>query len=47
MPGIVLPPFPEDVPIQGLTIVDYALLKNGDIEQADLLWNAATVQGFW
>ena len=47
MPGIVLPPFPDDVPVQGLTIIDYELLKAGDEHEIDRLWEAATTNGFW
>ena len=41
------PPFPSDVPTVGLTVVDYALLKNRDSTEVERLWDAATKQGFW
>ncbi|KAL0952402.1 hypothetical protein HGRIS_006678 [Hohenbuehelia grisea] len=47
MPGIVLPPFPDDVPTQPLVIVDYGLVKAGDEAEIETLWQAATVKGFW
>lgn len=48
MPATLLPPpFPENVPTQGLTIVDYNLIKAGDEKEIQTLWEAATVQGFW
>uniref|UniRef100_A0A8H8CK73 Fe2OG dioxygenase domain-containing protein n=1 Tax=Psilocybe cubensis TaxID=181762 RepID=A0A8H8CK73_PSICU len=42
------PPFPTDksIPVQDLLVVDYKLLKEGDQEQADVLWEAATKWGF-
>ncbi|KAI0048074.1 Clavaminate synthase-like protein [Auriscalpium vulgare] len=47
MPGIVLPPFPEDVPTSTLLVIDYAKIKAGDPEEIDTLWTAATELGFW
>lgn len=47
MPGIVLPPFPEDVVVQPLPILDFELVKNGDSEEIEKLWDAATTLGFW
>uniref|UniRef100_A0A8H7XU77 Fe2OG dioxygenase domain-containing protein n=1 Tax=Psilocybe cubensis TaxID=181762 RepID=A0A8H7XU77_PSICU len=42
------PPFPTDgtVAVQDLLVVDYKLLKEGDQEQANILWEAATKWGF-
>ncbi len=42
-----LPPFPDDVPTVSLTVVDYGLLKSGDKNEINTLWDAATKQGFW
>jgi len=47
MPGITLPPFPSNLPTHPLLIVDYELLKAGDVQEIDKLWQAATVLGFW
>lgn len=47
MPGIVLPPFPDDVPTHPLFIVDYELIKSGDELESEKLWKAATQLGFW
>ena len=47
MPGLNLPPFPDDVPTVDLTVIDYSLLKAGDETETEKLWQAATVQGFW
>ncbi|PPQ77894.1 hypothetical protein CVT25_015381 [Psilocybe cyanescens] len=35
------------IPVQDLLVVDYKLLKEGDKDQADILWEAATKWGFW
>lgn len=47
MPGLTLPPFPENIPTYPLQIVDFELVKSGDREEIDKLWNAATELGFW
>ncbi|KAH8114358.1 Clavaminate synthase-like protein [Phellopilus nigrolimitatus] len=47
MPGLSLPPFPDDVPTHPLLIVDFALIKSGDTQEIDKLWKAATKLGFW
>ena len=47
MPGLALPPFPDDVPTHPLLIVDYELVKNGDEQETEKLWKAATGLGFW
>lgn len=41
------PPFPEDVPTHPLLVVDYELIKQGDEQEANTLWEAATKLGFW
>ncbi len=41
------PPFPDDVPIHPLLIIDYDLLKAGDKEEIEKLWGAARQLGFW
>lgn len=47
MPATTLPPFPDNVPIQDLVVVDYDLIRKGDENEIDTLWKAATVRGFW
>lgn len=47
MPGTTLPPFPDDVQTHPLLIIDYELIKAGDREEIDRLWEAATMLGFW
>lgn len=48
MPGINLfPPFPDNVPTHPLLVIDYDLIKVGDVEEIDKLWKAATELGFW
>ncbi|RXW12411.1 hypothetical protein EST38_g13442 [Candolleomyces aberdarensis] len=42
-----LPLFPEDLPTQDLLIVDYDKLSQGDVEEVEKLWRAATEFGFW
>ncbi|THH10585.1 hypothetical protein EW145_g1235 [Phellinidium pouzarii] len=47
MPGIILPPFPDDIPTHPLLVVDFALIKAGNTQEIDKLWEAATGLGFW
>jgi len=47
MPATTFPPFPDNVPTHPLLIIDYALLKSGDQNEIDRLWEAATKLGFW
>ncbi|KAF7790904.1 hypothetical protein EIP86_001862 [Pleurotus ostreatoroseus] len=48
MPGLnKIPPFPEDVPTHPLLVIDYQLLKSGDANEINRLWEAATTLGFW
>ncbi|THH03266.1 hypothetical protein EW145_g6394 [Phellinidium pouzarii] len=47
MPGIQLPPFPDDISTHPLLIVDYELIKASDAQEIDKLWKAATGLGFW
>ncbi|KAI0640625.1 Clavaminate synthase-like protein [Trametes meyenii] len=48
MPGLTTyPPFPEDVSTHPLLIVDYELVKHGDEDEMEKLWQAATKLGFW
>ncbi|KAI0062548.1 Clavaminate synthase-like protein [Artomyces pyxidatus] len=47
MPGITLPPFPDDVPTVPLLVIDFELIKNGDVNEINRLWTAATELGFW
>ncbi len=48
MPGLTTsPPFPEDVPTHPLLIIDYELIRQGDENEIDRLWKAATELGFW
>lgn len=47
MPALTLPPFPDDVKTHPLLVIDYELIKNGDQNEIDTLWKAATSLGFW
>ncbi|KAI0301919.1 hypothetical protein B0F90DRAFT_1816801 [Multifurca ochricompacta] len=47
MPGVSLPPFPDDLPTVPLLVIDYALLQAGDEHEIQSLWKAATELGFW
>ena len=48
MPGLTkYPPFPDDVPTHPLLVIDFALLKERDVDEIDRLWEAATKLGFW
>jgi len=47
MPGSTLPPFPNDVRTHPLLIIDYELIRAGDVEEVNRLWEAATTIGFW
>ena len=48
MPGLtIVPPFPDDVPTYPLLVIDYELIKNGDENEINRLWEAATTLGFW
>ncbi|KAG2140990.1 hypothetical protein DEU56DRAFT_734600 [Suillus clintonianus] len=47
MPGSTFPPFPDDVQTHPLLIIDYELIKAGDVEEVNRLWEAATTIGFW
>jgi len=47
MPGLTLPPFPEDVLTHPLLVIDYELIKKHDEGEIDRLWHAATDLGFW
>lgn len=47
MPAVTLPPFPENIQTHPLLVIDYALIKQGDQEEIDRLWEAATKLGFW
>lgn len=42
-----IPPFPDNVPVQDLVVVDFNLVRKGDEAEIDTLWKAATVRGFW
>ena len=42
-----LPPFPDDVPMHPLLVIDYALIKERNAEETERLWTAATKLGFW
>jgi len=41
------PPFPEDVPIHPLLVIDYELIKAGNKHEIERLWTAGTTLGFW
>ncbi|KAF9449729.1 Clavaminate synthase-like protein, partial [Macrolepiota fuliginosa MF-IS2] len=47
MPALSFPSFPDDVPTHPLLIIDFSLLKAGDPQEIDRLWEAATRLGFW
>ncbi|KAL5526725.1 hypothetical protein ACEPAF_8450 [Sanghuangporus sanghuang] len=47
MPGLTLPPFPDNIKTHPLLVIDYELVKAGDLEEIDKLWKAATELGFW
>ncbi|TCD64599.1 hypothetical protein EIP91_003864 [Steccherinum ochraceum] len=48
MPGLTaFPAFPKDVPTHPLLVVDYQLLLQGDQNEIETLWKAATELGFW
>lgn len=47
MPGVTLPPFPDTVPTHPLLVIDYELIKKGDVDEVEKLWKAATGLGFW
>jgi len=47
MPGITLPPFPDDIRTHRLLIIDYELVKAGDKDEENRLWKAATTIGYW
>ena len=48
MPGLLtFPTFPEGIPTHPLLIIDYELLRNGDVAETDKFWKAATELGFW
>ena len=48
MPGITtFPAFPENVSTHPLLIIDYELIKAGDVSETDKFWKAATTLGFW
>ena len=47
MPGLVAPPFPENVSTHPLVVIDYELIKANDAQECDKLWTAATGLGFW
>ncbi|KAG2128240.1 hypothetical protein DEU56DRAFT_872694 [Suillus clintonianus] len=47
MLGSTFPPFPDDVRTHPLLIIDYELIKAGDVEEVNRLWEAATTIGFW
>ena len=49
MPGLSLslPPFPGNIPTIPLLVIDYELIKAGDVQEIERLWDAATDLGFW
>ncbi|KAI0036433.1 Clavaminate synthase-like protein [Vararia minispora EC-137] len=47
MPDVGPAPFPDDVPIVPLVVIDYGLIKRREISEIDKLWEAATHSGFW
>lgn len=48
MPGLTATaPFPDDVPVAPLVVIDYQLLLQGDKTEISKLWRAGTELGFW
>ena len=48
MPGLTNPPsFPDDIPTHPLLVIDYQLIREGDENELNRLWKAATELGFW
>ncbi|KAF9466944.1 hypothetical protein BDZ94DRAFT_1157018 [Collybia nuda] len=47
MPVPTFPPFPEDIPTHPLLVIDYELIKAGDKNEINRLWEAGTKLGFW
>lgn len=47
MPGLTLPPFPDNITTHPLLVIDFALIKAGDAHEIERLWEAATGLGFW
>lgn len=47
MPVPTIPPFPDDVPVVPLLVIDYKRILARDEEEVDRLWEAATKLGFW
>lgn len=47
MPGLTLPPFPDNLPTHPLLVIDFNLIKAGDDKEMSRLWEAATGLGFW
>ncbi|KAJ7041622.1 Clavaminate synthase-like protein [Mycena alexandri] len=46
-PFAELPPFPDNVPAHPLLVIDYELVKAGDVAEIERLWTAGTKLGFW
>ncbi|EPQ57829.1 Clavaminate synthase-like protein [Gloeophyllum trabeum ATCC 11539] len=42
-----IPPFPDDIPTEQLSIIDYQLLLAGEPSEIEKLYHAAATQGFW
>ncbi|KZV62553.1 Clavaminate synthase-like protein [Peniophora sp. CONT] len=47
MPVPSIPPFPDDVPVVPLLVIDYKRIVERDEAEIDRLWEAATKLGFW
>ncbi|KZV62550.1 Clavaminate synthase-like protein [Peniophora sp. CONT] len=47
MPVPSIPPFPDDVPVVPLLVIDYIRIVARDEAEIDRLWEAATKLGFW
>ena len=47
MPGSTFPPFPDNIATHPLLIIDYELVKAGNEQEINRLWEAATALGFW
>ncbi|VDC01153.1 unnamed protein product [Peniophora sp. CBMAI 1063] len=47
MPVPTIPPFPDDVPVVPLLVIDYKRIVERDEAEIERLWEAATKLGFW
>ncbi|EIN05626.1 hypothetical protein PUNSTDRAFT_107326 [Punctularia strigosozonata HHB-11173 SS5] len=43
----MIPSFQQDAVTHPLLVIDYQRVANGDEQEIDVLWHAATKLGFW